>query len=69
MSLPSLYERAEMWHRRHLARCRCASTVGYPCIVCQREIGDLLDLLDEVASDAILSTVRSTLRTMQGHEP
>jgi len=62
--LPSLYERAEAWHRLH-AHCACRATVGYPCRHCRREIGELLDVLDKVASDAILATMHSTARFMQ----
>ena len=59
---PSLYERAEGWHRHHMARCACHGTGGYPCRNCRREIGCLLDLLDKVASDAIQATMHATAR-------
>lgn len=59
--LPSLYERAEGWHRQH-TRCGCRAAGGYPCKHCRREIGELLDVLDKVASDAILSAMHATTR-------
>lgn len=59
MALPSLYERAEAWHRRR-SRCPCVESGTHPCKHCRREIGDLVALLDQVAGDAILATLRAT---------